>query len=275
LLQKSALQKIISRHPNGWKMQYLALNQYRRGSSYKDEVGIVYHFPKRYLKRIQSPNAHFVYYEPRAGGDQVYFGTGQIGEIWPDPDEQGHYYSEILEYSSFPKPVSYWGSRGSAFEPARTMRNSVRPIHKSTYDAILHAAGFSTEYPVLATEGPSQLEQLYANARPELQRYLAERYERPSRITRLIKETRGATCQVCGYEGFRMRNGKTYCEIHHLFHLAKRLPGSLAPKYLIVVCAICHRKLHYGCVTDPEELNGNWVFRLDGMDVSISLSSSA
>jgi hypothetical protein len=256
-------------------MQYLALNQYRQGSSYKDEVGIVYHFPKRYLKRIQAPNSHFVYYEPRAGGDQVYFGTGYIGEIWPDQDDQGHYYSEILEYDPFPKPVSYWGFRGSAFEPSRTMRNSVRPIHKTTYDAILHAAGFNTEYPILSTEGFSQLEQLYADAKPELQRYLAERYERPSRITKLIKKTRGATCQICGYEGFRMRNGKTYCEIHHLFHVAKRLPGSLAPNYLIVVCAVCHRKLHYACATDPKELNGNWVFQLDGLDVSISLPSSS
>jgi putative restriction endonuclease len=75
----------------------LILNQYRNGSSYKDEVGTLYHFPKRYLKRIQSPAAKFIYYEPRAGGEQVYFRTRIIGQVWPDPDDAKHYYSEILD----------------------------------------------------------------------------------------------------------------------------------------------------------------------------------
>jgi len=141
---------------DGHAMHYLALNQYRRGSSYKDEVGIVYHFPKRYLKRIQAPDARFVYYEPRAGGDQVYFGTGQSAKFGPIRDEQGHYYSEILEYYSFPEPVSYWAWR-QCFEPARTMRNSVRPIDKPSYDAILQAAGFSIEDPLPASNGTSNL----------------------------------------------------------------------------------------------------------------------
>src|SRR5947207_15353892 len=107
------------------------LNQYRNGLSYKDEVGTVYHFPKRYLKRIQTPAARFIYYEPRAGGDQVYFGSGTIGQTWPDREDAKHYYSEILDYIQFPSPVSYWGLRAEAFEAARTMRNSVRPIEKS------------------------------------------------------------------------------------------------------------------------------------------------
>jgi hypothetical protein len=45
---------------------FLILNQYRRVSSYKDVVGELYHSPKRYLKKVTSPNAQFVYYESRA-----------------------------------------------------------------------------------------------------------------------------------------------------------------------------------------------------------------
>lgn len=254
-------------------MPYVVLNQYRTGSSYKDEIGALYHFPKRYLKAIQAPDTQFIYYEPRAGGEQVYFGCGFIGEIWPDPEEREHFYAEILEYAAFPKPVSYWGLSGKAFEPARRMRNSVRPIDKGTYDAILHAPGLGKEYSLVSAVAPAQLEELYLHARPEVQRFLAARYERPSRITKLIKERVGATCQICGYEGFLMKNGKRYCEVHHLFHLAKRLPGSLSPKHLIVVCATCHRKFHYGLATDPEELDGQWVSRLDGYDVSVPVPS--
>lgn len=250
-------------------VSYLVLNQYRNGSSYKDEVGVLYHFPKRYLKRIQSPEANFIYYEPREGGDQVYFGSGTIGQTWLDPEDSTHYYAEILDYSPFPKSVSYWGLRGGSFEPARTMRNSVRRIEQTLFQEILKKAGFGVELGIVLAPEPSNLAALYQNAKPELRRFLAARYERPNWITKLLKERLGATCQICSIEGFMMRNGKRYCEVHHMFHLAKRLPGSLGPRQLIVVCPNCHRKLHYAPTTDPVEKDGNWVFELCGRQVSV------
>lgn len=250
-------------------MPHLILNQYRNGSSYKDEVGTLYHFPKRYLKRIQTPDASFIYYEPRFGGEQVYFGSGTIGQIWLDPEDTTHYYSEILDYSAFPKPVSYWGLRGKAFEPARTMRNSVRSVDKAMFDGILKSAGFGEELALVLSPAPSNFAELYETAKPELRRFLAARYERPSRITKFLKGRLGSTCQICGVEGFLMLNGNRYCEVHHLFHLAKRLPGSLGPSQLIIVCPMCHRKLHYASTTDPFESDGKWLFELCGQQVSI------
>jgi hypothetical protein len=252
-------------------VSHLILNQYRNGSSYKDEVGTLYHFPRRYLRRIQTPAAKFIYYEPRAGGEQVYFGTGIIGQIWSDPEDAKHYYSEILDYSQFPSPVSYWGLRGKAFEPARKMRNSVRPIEKHLFDGILKSAGFGDELAVVISPEPSNLAMLYRDAKPELRRFLAARYERPSRVTKFVKNRLGATCQLCGYVGFLMPNGNRYCEVHHVFHLAKRLPGSLGPNQLIVVCATCHRKLHYGPTTDPVELEGRWSFELCGEQIFVPI----
>jgi len=250
---------------------YLILNQYRNGSSYKDEVGALYHFPKRYLSRIQSPDGSFIYYEPRGGGEQVYFGSGTIGQTWPDPEDSTHYYAEILDYSPFPKSVSYWGLRGNPFEPARTMRNSVRPIKQALFRQILKKAGFGQELDVVLSPEPSNLVALYENAKPEWRRFLAARYERPNRITKFLKERLGATCQICGVEGFLVRNGKRYCEVHHLFHLAKRLPGSLGPRQLIVVCPTCHRKLHYAHTTDPVAKDRRWVFELCGQQICISI----
>jgi hypothetical protein len=249
----------------------LVLNQYRNGSSYKDEVGAVYHFPKRYLKRIQTHAADFIYYEPRASGDQVYFGSGTIGQTWPDPEDPTHYYSEILDYNQFPEPVSYWGLRGKAFEAAGTMRNSVRPIQRTLFDEILKSAGFGPELSVVLSPQPSNLAIVYRDAKPELRRFLASRYERPNRVTKVLKEQLGCTCQICSVEGFLMRNGRWYCEVHHLFHLAKQLPGSLSPRQLIIVCATCHRKLHYGPATDPVESAGKWVFDLCGQRLSIPI----
>jgi 5-methylcytosine-specific restriction endonuclease McrA len=89
-------------------------------------------------------------------------------------------------------------------------------------------------------------------------------YERPSSITRYVKRTRGSTCQLCGEFGFVMRNGKRYCEVHHLFHLSKNPPPNcLAPEFLVVLCATCHRRMRYADVGEPIREGNGWRVRVD------------
>jgi hypothetical protein len=101
------------------------------------------------------------------------------------------------------------------------MRNSIRPITGELFDEILRTAGFGQELAAVLVPSAANIANLYQNAKPELRRFLAARYERPNRVTKLLKERLGATCQICGVEGFIMRSGNRYCEAHHLFHLAK------------------------------------------------------
>ena len=255
-------------------MHQIVLSQYRDGSKYKDQLGVRYHFPKRYLSRLDRPETEFIYYEPRAGGKQVYFGYGQIGEVMPDSDETGHYFSEVLNFQEFKQDVSYWDSLGNAREPAKAMRNSVRTIPSATFEEILGLGGVRFDDVLPRMDVATELEKRYAVATPELKRCIAARYERPNAITSAVKRSRGSMCQVCSKTGFRMRNGKEYCEVHHLFHLARKLPGTLSPKYLIVVCPDCHRKLHYSECTEPEELNNRWRFILNGAEVTIPFTVS-
>jgi hypothetical protein len=255
-------------------MPQVVLSQYRDGSRYKDELGISYHFPKRYLSRIGRPETEFIYYEPRNGGQQVYFGYGRIGEIWPDPEEKGSYFAEVLGFQPFRRDVSYWNKVGNSREPAKAMRNSVRPIPDSAFTEILATGGLEFDNAIPRMDAADELEQLYASAIPALKRSIAARYERPNAITNAVKRSRGSTCQVCSKKGFLMRNGKEYCEIHHLFHLAKQLPGTLGSKYLVVVCADCHRKLHYADCTEPEEINNCWRFFLARTEIMIPASVS-
>jgi hypothetical protein len=99
-------------------------------------------------------------------------------------------------------------------------------------------------------------------------------YERPSAITKYVKQTRGSTCQLCGYEGFRKRNGKLYCEVHHLFHLSKSPPPMcLGPEYLVVLCATCHRRMHYADVDEPARDEQGWRVRVDGEVVLFEVSN--
>jgi 5-methylcytosine-specific restriction endonuclease McrA len=93
-------------------------------------------------------------------------------------------------------------------------------------------------------------------------------YERPSAITRYVKRTRGSTCQLCEDPGFVMRNGQRYCEAHHLFHLSKSPPPEcLGPEYLVILCATCHRRMHYADVGEPVRQGPAWRLRVDGKEV--------
>jgi 5-methylcytosine-specific restriction endonuclease McrA len=97
----------------------------------------------------------------------------------------------------------------------------------------------------------------------EVQRVL-KTYERPSLITKYVKRTRGATCQLCGELGFVKRNGERYCEIHHLFHLSKAPPPKcLGPNFIVILCATCHRRLHYADVGEPIRDGTGWRIRID------------
>jgi hypothetical protein len=115
-----------------------------------------------------------------------------------------------------------------------------------------------------------QLQELQQSGRPQapetlrrVQRLL-QSYERPSPITRYVKRTRGSTCQLCGDPGFLMRNGRRYCEVHHLFHLSKNPPPAcLGPEYLVVLCATCHRRMHYADIGEPVREAEAWRVRVD------------
>jgi hypothetical protein len=119
-----------------------------------------------------------------------------------------------------------------------------------------------------------ELRELQRSGRPKtpetlkrVQRILKS-YERPSAITRYVKRTRGSTCQLCEDPGFVMRNGQRYCEAHHLFHLSKNPPPAcLGPEYLVILCAYCHRRMHYADVGEPVRQGQVWCVRVDDEEV--------
>ena len=55
------------------------------------------------------------------------------------------------------------------------------------------------------------------------------------------------------------RDGSRYRGVHHLFHLAYDPPADcLSPEYVVVLCANCHRRMHYADVGIPEATNDGW-----------------
>jgi 5-methylcytosine-specific restriction endonuclease McrA len=247
------------------------------------------HFPVRYLKSFSDLPSAFVYYEPRDGGDQVYFGTGEVLCVYEDTEDVGHAYAEIGGYREFPYPVNFYSAPGGGtWENAKTMRNSVRQLAEDVFNSILSAGGVA--FGVSAS--PSKNQSILEAMRSELESYpgpgkrsvpvlkrirrILESYERPSAITNLVKRTRGDSCQLCGTRGFLKRDGTRYCEVHHLFHLAEDPPSeSLSPDYLAVLCATCHRRMHYADVGKPIATPEGWEIKIDGGTVIFTSRSAS
>ena len=114
------------------------LLQSRSESEYNDFVGKFYHFPKKYLKQLSSPNIEFMYYEPKKKGEGVYFGYGKIKKIFEDKREAEHYFAEIVEYKEFSKPAAFLdeGSKQREQGPGFNIQNSVRSISAKALDEI-------------------------------------------------------------------------------------------------------------------------------------------
>ena len=72
--------------------------------TYNDLPEKRYHFPRTYLRQIESAKGDFVvYYEPRRasgdlsswGGRQEYFAIARIVEVRPDLSRADHFYADV------------------------------------------------------------------------------------------------------------------------------------------------------------------------------------
>lgn len=110
-----------------------------------------------------------------------------------------------------------------------------------------------------------QYDQKYS-AQPEYKKRLIYSIQRPSALSNAIKRKHGYKCQICGYPGFTKRGGSLYAETHHMVELNNQAPLSLQSWNLLVVCPLCHKKLHYGQV-ETKYLNPGWEITLDNKTI--------
>lgn len=90
-----------------------------------------------------------------------------------------------------------------------------------------------------------ELDAKLANAPSAVREKTVRQYERNPAITRAIKQRDNYTCQLCSYPGFPKRRGnEPYCEVHH--KIFKSRGGPPISTNLLVLCAMCHAKVHYG-----------------------------
>jgi hypothetical protein len=82
------------------------------GIRYEDRTGVRYQYPKQRYKNLIRSGERFVYYRGRkrkSGGrmQQLYFGTGVIGDTRDDPSAPGRMLCDVLDYRPFESPVPF------------------------------------------------------------------------------------------------------------------------------------------------------------------------
>lgn len=130
---------------------FLVLTQYRPSAKlknpYKDLVGVLYHFPPKYLKPLKSTGSEFVYYEPAKHGEDVYFGKGVVGEVTEDPEVPGRFFAKIEQYKPFATPVPFLHpGTNESIEHKPNKQNSVRVIPKTVFERITSTGGSKVSF---------------------------------------------------------------------------------------------------------------------------------
>ncbi len=82
------------------------------------------------------------------------------------------------------------------------------------------------------------------NDDPEYRRRMAGTYVRDQKVRNTVLALANGRCEYCGIYGFETQSGTRYLEAHHVISLAKE--GADRPSNVIALCAIDHRRAHYG-----------------------------
>jgi len=79
---------------------------------------------------------------------------------------------------------------------------------------------------------------------PRKQSRVVQAIERNPKVAELIKRRARYQCEICGFPGFRKRDGGLYAVAHHKEALCDL--GKDSPTNIICVCPTCHAVIHYG-----------------------------
>ena len=91
----------------------------------------------------------------------------------------------------------------------------------------------------------ANLNSQYQAAPANLKLSISNRFERNPLLVKLLKRLHPEICQVCA-QSFFWKRGQVnrYSEVHHIKELS--IGGKDASENCLVLCANCHRKMHYG-----------------------------
>ena len=229
--------------------------------SYKDLPEVMYHFPKTYLRQVNSVIGDWiVYYEPRRedsspdgrAGRQCYFATAKVTHVKEDPVLKDHYYAFVENYIEFSTPVSFKiGSHyfESGLKKADGSTNkgafgrAVRNISDEEYQAIVAAGLGKVEEEITKMQEDKEIE--FDVQRPIIQQ-LVERPFREVVFSKIVKEEYNMTCAMTGIS---IKNERGKSEIEAALIKSVMFNGSDSVTICIALCRTFHWMFDYGLVS--------------------------
>lgn len=205
-------------------------------SIYKDMPGVAYHFPKRYLRTIESCIDDWVVIYEGKSGALGYISVAKIASVTPDPDMPGHFFAwyEQGTHWDFEQVVNRNNPIGMAYEHSLRGEDgraisggaSVSAVRRLSFDeftAIVSAGLKPIEgADALPREGAlseAQVEYGFGDSQrpfdtPELVEFrkeiLSSRVARDQSFARLVKAAYKGRCAISGLD---LRNGGGRAEV--------------------------------------------------------------
>jgi putative restriction endonuclease len=234
--------------------------------SYDDLPEFRYHFPKTYLRAVESAIGDWiVYYEPRRstgdlssrGGRQSYFATARIVTVRPDPTKADHFYAYVDAFLPFDNPVRFeqgghYFESGLKKDDGSTNRGAfgraVRQVSDMDYRAIL-MAGFTS---ILAEEDrPREVAQDgFADEPATFERPIIERVvARPFRDAVFASAVKTAYENTCAVTGLKIINGGGRSEVQaaHIRPVSDLGPDSV--RNGLALCGTVHWMFDRGLIS--------------------------
>ncbi len=128
-------------------------------SQWRDETGVLYHFPRRY-EQILTPGEQLLYYKgrmrdrsyaaQRLSPEPHYFGVGRVGRVFDDPhSHKGDRFAMVEGFEAFSAPVPIRDGTGDTYETipesrqTNYWRDGVRPVSLTVFERIVNAANIT------------------------------------------------------------------------------------------------------------------------------------
>jgi putative restriction endonuclease len=235
-----------------------------------------YHFPRTYLRQVESAKGDFVvYYEPRrasgdlssSGGRQAYFATARIVDVVPDRARADHFYALIDSYLEFGRAVPFregWRYYEGALQRDDGATNkgafgrAVRALPDAEYEDILRA-GFAAVLGEERSAAAPEAESFggFADPPATFERPIVERLvARPFREAVFSGSIKAAYDDTCAFTGLKIINGGGRSEVQaaHIRPVAASGPDSL--RNGLALCGTVHWMFDRGLISiaDDHEL---------------------
>ena len=237
-------------------------------SAWADETGVLYHFPKRYLKHL-TPGTNIIYYKgtlkkrafsgSRLSDAPHYFAIAKIGKIYPDKESiKNDLFATITDFIPFEEAVlakdeSKYLETIPESKEANYWRDGVRAIDEETYHLIISKVSPNEVSKQKTTYISDEITENHQDSLESFSEGKKSKrdvttYERNPKYKKQAIAIHGNSCSACGFNfgKFYGEYAEGFIHVHHIVPVSEfETPKKIDPETdLVPLCANCHSVVH-------------------------------